>query len=111
MTIAGRTFTVTQDGGCTYTLSPASATFGCAGGTSSFTVSASNSACAWTASENRAWTSITSGSSGTGGGTIGYTVDAWTCSGSGATRSATMTLRDASTGDAVDTSSITQNHH
>ncbi len=111
MTIAGRTFTVTQDGGCTFTLSPGSATFGCSGGTGSFTVTTSNSACAWTASENRTWTGITSGSSGSGSGTIHYTVSTWTCSGSGATRSATMTLRDASTGSTEDTSSITQNHH
>ncbi|MDX9822059.1 MAG: BACON domain-containing carbohydrate-binding protein, partial [Syntrophales bacterium] len=96
MTIAGRTFTVTQDGGCTYTLSPGSATFGCTGGTGAFTVSASNSACAWTASDNRNWITITSGSSGTGNGTITYTVSPRSCS-PGSTRSGRISVTGGDT--------------
>ena len=54
---------------CTYTLSSASLSFGASGGSDSVTVTAA-SHCAWTAASDRAWMSITSGASGTGGGVV-----------------------------------------
>ena len=61
--------------GCTYSLSPTSQHFPAAGGTGSVNVS-TQSGCSWTAVSNVAWIHITSGSSGTGSGTVSYSVDA-----------------------------------
>jgi hypothetical protein len=72
MTIAGHTFTVTQVK-CSATLSPQTQAVPLLGG--SFTVSVTTQiGCPWQAVENLNWVTITSGSSGTGSGTIGYTV-------------------------------------
>jgi uncharacterized delta-60 repeat protein len=76
LTIAGQTYTVTQANGCTYNISPLSQNFGSAGGTGSFNISASNSSCPWTAaSTSLPWLTVTNGS-GTGGGTISFSVAA-----------------------------------
>lgn len=65
---------VTQDGiACTYSLAPASQAFADAGATASIGVTAS-SACAWTATSDSPWLTITSGSSGKGIGTIGFSI-------------------------------------
>ncbi|MDJ0840520.1 MAG: immune inhibitor A [Acidobacteriota bacterium] len=61
---------------CTYGISPASANFGDTGGNGSVTVSASDASCAWTATSNNGWITITSGASGTGNGTVNYSVAA-----------------------------------
>ncbi|MEW6126585.1 MAG: BACON domain-containing carbohydrate-binding protein [Acidobacteriota bacterium] len=89
MTIAGQTFTVTQDAGgsCTYSINPTTQNFVAAGGSSSVTVT-TQAGCNWTATSNAAWITITSGSSGTGSGTVNYSVTA----NSGAQRSGTMTI-------------------
>jgi C1A family cysteine protease len=58
---------------CTYAISPTGKTFKAAGGTGSFTVS-TQSGCPWSASEATDWVQITSGSSGTGSGTVYYSV-------------------------------------
>lgn len=58
---------------CSYSLSVASFTFGPSGGTGSVTVS-SGSTCAWTTATNASWIAVTSGSSGTGSGTVAFTV-------------------------------------
>jgi hypothetical protein len=73
--VAGSTFTVTQAGvACSYTVSPASASVAAAAGSGSFTVS-SSTGCSWTATSNAAW--ITLGTtSGSGNGTVSYTVAA-----------------------------------
>lgn len=74
ITVNGIAFTVTQAGNaCTYQISPGSATFPDAGGAGSFSV-VTQLSCAWTATSNNLWITITSGSSGTGKGTVGYTV-------------------------------------
>ncbi len=76
MTIAGRTFTVTQAAGsCAFTLSPASATIPTAGGSGGFNVTPSNQSCSWTAVNNAPdLIQFTSGDSGSGNGRIEYTV-------------------------------------
>jgi glucose/arabinose dehydrogenase len=62
---------------CTYSISPTSATFGKAVSTGSVSVTAS-SGCAWTATSNASWITITGGSNGSGNGTVGYSVAAYT---------------------------------
>jgi hypothetical protein len=72
----GQTFTVSQASNCSYVLSPASSgAISSDGAARSFTVT-TNSACPWTASTAASWIHITSGSSGTGSGTVAYSVDA-----------------------------------
>ncbi|MEE9200394.1 MAG: BACON domain-containing protein [Candidatus Brocadiales bacterium] len=60
---------------CTYSISPTSASATVSSGTGSVTVTATVS-CSWTAVSNKSWITVTSGSSGTGSGTVGYSVAA-----------------------------------
>jgi uncharacterized repeat protein (TIGR01451 family) len=73
--------------GCVAALSPSSATLPAAGGTGTFPVSAVTG-CTWTAVSNATWITITSGASGSGNGTVGYTVAPDT----GAQRSGAITV-------------------
>jgi len=88
ITIAGQTHTVSQEqGGCTYTISPASRSVDNDGGAYNVTVTATHSGCEWSTSENVGWISL-SPASGSGDGTVRVTVSANT----GAARSATITI-------------------
>ncbi len=87
LTIAGQTYTVNQATGCTYMLSATSQAFSLNGGSSSVTVSAV-AGCAWTAVSNVSWVMITAGSSGTGNGTVNFTVAA----SDGVTRTGTLII-------------------
>jgi hypothetical protein len=69
-----RTITVTCSG--TYSVSPASPAMPRGGGANSVTVTSDGSACGFAASSNVSWLTITSGASGTGSGTIHYSVAA-----------------------------------
>ena len=60
---------------CTYSLNPTSASFSASGGTGSVSVT-TQSGCAWTATSGASWMTITSGASGTGSGTVGYSIAA-----------------------------------
>jgi hypothetical protein len=60
---------------CSYSIAPSSQSLGYAAGSGSVTV-ATQGGCAWTATSNAAWLSVTSGSSGTGNGTVNYSVTA-----------------------------------
>jgi hypothetical protein len=60
---------------CSYAVSPTSASFGAAGGTTSFGVTTSTG-CTWTATASAAWLAITSGAAGSGSGTVAYSVAA-----------------------------------
>lgn len=74
LTIADKTFTVTQGGtGCLYSLTPMSQTFGGEGGTGSSAVT-TTAACGWEASSNVSWITITAGASGTGSGGVTFSV-------------------------------------
>ena len=76
MTIAGKTFTVSQDGtNCSYSISPASQTLSASASTNTVNVTAS-AGCAWTATSNDSFLSINSGASGSGNGTVTYTIAA-----------------------------------
>ncbi len=71
ITIAGQVFIVTQDA-CSVTFALGNATVSSGGG--NFTVSVPAVCGAWTATSNDAWITINSGASGTGSGTVAYTV-------------------------------------
>jgi hypothetical protein len=86
MTIAGKTFTVNQGQGCTYVLSPTSATIGDNGGPGSFTVQTA-AGCAWTAASSVPWITVTPPADGTGEGQVRFTV----ADNSGPSRSAAVT--------------------
>ena len=75
VTIGGQTFTVNQAAaGCTFTLNPTSASAAATGANGTTAVSAPPG-CAWTATSNvPSWLIVTAGGSGSGGGTIGYSV-------------------------------------
>ncbi|MBF0539181.1 MAG: DUF1566 domain-containing protein [Nitrospirae bacterium] len=75
MTIAGQTFIVFQDRlSCDYTLTPQSKNFTSSGGSDSVSITASNSACVWTATSNSpSWLIVTSGDTGAGNGGVSYT--------------------------------------
>lgn len=73
---------------CSYTISPARSVFEAAGGTGSVNVM-TTSACAWTATSNAAWVTINTGATGTGNGTVTFTVAANTAA---TVRTGTLTI-------------------
>ncbi|HYJ86058.1 MAG TPA: M36 family metallopeptidase [Pyrinomonadaceae bacterium] len=75
-------------GTCSFSISPTSASFASGGGTGSVTVT-TPAGCAWTAVSNATFITITSGSSGSGNGTVNYSVAANTGTTS---RNGTMTV-------------------
>lgn len=77
--------------GCTYAISPTSQSFSAGGGFGNVTVTASPSGCTgnWTASSNTGFLAVTSGSSGTGNGMVGYSVSS---NSSTSSRSGTLTI-------------------
>jgi M6 family metalloprotease-like protein len=74
---------------CTYSISPQSQSFSSAGGTATVSVTA-GSGCSWTASSSAGWITVTSGASGSGNGTVGYSVQA----NAGVARSGTLAIGD-----------------
>ena len=76
---------------CTFTVSPTSTSYGPGGGSSAVTVTASASTCAWTASSNATWATLTGTAGGTGTGQVGYSVGP----NSGLARSAQLTVAGA----------------
>jgi hypothetical protein len=74
LTIAGQTFTVNQAAApCTYSIDPSTASAPSAGGNGNVALTA-QAGCAWNASSNAGFISITSATSGSGNATIGYNV-------------------------------------
>ncbi|HYN09884.1 MAG TPA: PQQ-dependent sugar dehydrogenase [Vicinamibacterales bacterium] len=73
---------------CTYGISPGSQTFGAGGGTGTVDVTTA-AGCPWSATSNASWIHVMSGSSGTGNGNVGYSIDA---NGSASPRTGTMTI-------------------
>ena len=85
LTVGGQTFTVNQAGNCAFTIDRTSTTVPAQGGTGSVTVT-SGAGCAWSASSNAPWLSITAGASGTGNGTVQFSAAA------GGPRTGTLTI-------------------
>src|SRR5215212_8054948 len=75
-------------GSCTFSISPTSSSQPAGGGTGSVSVTTS-AGCSWSAVSNATFITITSGSSGTGSGTVNYSVAA---NGGTGSRTGTMTV-------------------
>ena len=90
LTVGGQTVTVNQwTGTCTYAISPTSQAFEQAGGTGGPISVTTQPGCAWAAVSNANWLNVTSGSSGTGNGTVTYFVG---LNSSGTDRTGTFTI-------------------
>jgi Viral BACON domain len=91
LTIAGQTFTVTEDAAaCIVSIDSTAANFPATGGSSNVMVTANGTNCDWTAISNSSSITITSGTNGIGSDTVSYTVTANT----GTARTVTMTIAD-----------------
>ncbi|MEZ5402690.1 MAG: BACON domain-containing protein [Bryobacteraceae bacterium] len=88
VTVGSNTFTVSQSAACSYSLDRTSSASSRQGGASTVTVIAPQG-CPWTARSNSPWISIASGASGSGGGTVAYTVQPTTMPSS---RTGTLTI-------------------
>jgi hypothetical protein len=92
LTIGGKTFTVSQAAApspaCTYSIAPANQTIAVGGGGGSVAVT-TGADCAWTATSSAAWLTVASGASGTGTGSVVFTVSA---NATGVARSATIAV-------------------
>jgi len=74
--VAGQTLTITQGGTtCAYSVDTTVRSFGLGGGVGTIDVDASPG-CQWSALSSSSWIIINSGSSGTGNGTVNFTVSA-----------------------------------
>jgi len=77
LTVAGQTVTVNQDPApCTFSLSDTTLSIVAAGDDKTIHVTASSASCAWTASSDMSWMTITSGATGTGSGDVVVHFDA-----------------------------------
>jgi hypothetical protein len=78
LTIGGQNHAIVQQGRsptvCSYDVSPGSATFPKDAGTGTFTVAAPGG-CSWTAISDASWLVVTSGSRGSGAGSVSFTVE------------------------------------
>lgn len=79
---------INDDIACSYLIVPQSESFGAQGHPGAVVVVETQIDCGWTATSNDSWITITSGSSGTGDGTVRYAVAANT----GNARTGTMTI-------------------
>ncbi len=86
--VAGINFTLAQ-AGCSYPVTPAPAANPPSGGTSYTVTVGASASCAWTAVSNASWLTVTSGASGSGTATVGYTVAA---NNTGISRTATLAI-------------------
>ncbi len=75
MTAGGQTFTINQGAGCSYMLNPVSQNFGAGGGTGTIAITA-GTGCPWTAVPSTAWLTVTSANTGSGSGSVSFTVAA-----------------------------------
>ena len=86
--LGGSVSRLSQAAVCEYAITPTSASFGPAGGTGTINVSA-GAGCTWTAHSNASWSTIT-GFTGSGHGTVTYSVDPY--SGKPKKRNGTLTV-------------------
>lgn len=75
LTIGGKTFTISQESGCSYTLSSLLSSVGSASGSGTFTVNAFPG-CGWSAVSNSSWINVTSGGSGSGTDAVAFSFQA-----------------------------------
>jgi Putative binding domain, N-terminal/Viral BACON domain len=87
MTVAGHTFTVTQQSGCSIALGAGTQAFPAAGGQGAVRVDSSGG-CQWQAVSNASWITIQSGANGSGGGEVRFQV----ATNTGGARNGTLTI-------------------
>jgi len=87
--IAGQTHTVTQASGCVYSISPTIQTFSKSVNSSAPIAVTTAAGCSWTAVSHDSWITVAAGASGTGPGTVFFTITENT---TGATRTGTLTI-------------------
>lgn len=75
ITVADKTLSITQAGGCTYSFSPVDASFGADAAVSQTTAVVTAPGCSWSASSS-SWITLNSGQNGTGPGSVTYSVTA-----------------------------------
>jgi Viral BACON domain/Putative binding domain, N-terminal len=85
--VAGQSVTVTQTPGCATSFTPTAQSVASSGGSGSVAV-VTDAACTWSSRSDAAWVVITGGQTGTGPGTVRFSVDAW----DGPARSGTLTI-------------------
>src|SRR5262249_20951950 len=85
--VAGQIFTLMQDSGCVYNLSPSAQVLPETGGSGLTSVSA-NTGCQWTVTSNDSW--LTANGTGNGNGTFNYSASAF----AGGTRTGTISVAD-----------------
>lgn len=73
ITAAGQTFTIAQDGSCSFSISPASQNISSSGGTTPVAVTGP-AVCSWTATSAAPWITVSSGATGSGNGTVQLTI-------------------------------------
>lgn len=88
ISIGSASFALTQNGGCSYTLTPTSQGINASGGTGTVSVT-TRSTCSWTVTRTGSWITITGGSSGSGNGVVTYRVSS---NGGSSTRYGTLTI-------------------
>ena len=91
--VANQRATITQAGvsgppACSASISPTSQNIGAAGGAGTPVAVSAASTCQWTAASNASWITVSSGATGTGNGTVTFSVAA----NSGAARTGTLTI-------------------
>jgi hypothetical protein len=90
-------YAVTQSAGvCSFVLNPEGGSFSASGGSGFFTVTPSDLACAWTATSDSTWATVTANASATGIATVSYSVQ--TYAGPVGPRVATITVRGTLSG-------------
>jgi all-beta uncharacterized protein/BACON domain-containing protein len=89
LTVAGQTITVNQAAApCSYSVTPTSVSVGAAGGSGTPISVSTASGCAWTAMSKASWVTVLTGASGTGSGSVTYSVQ----TNSGGARTGTLTV-------------------
>jgi hypothetical protein len=88
ITIAGQPLTVSQASGCSYAINPTSQSIGSGGGAGSQVNVTTTTGCTWTGVANDTFLSVTSGASGSGNGTVNFTIASTT----GPGRTGTLTI-------------------
>ena len=91
LSIGSQSVTVNQAAAavtCTYSIAPSSQSVGAAGGAGTQVNVTTTAGCAWTAASGVAWISIASGATGSGSGSVSFTV----ASNTGAERTGSLTI-------------------
>jgi hypothetical protein len=88
LTVAGRTVTVNQPSGCSYSVTPTTISISALGGTGTPVFVSTGSGCTWTATSSAGWITLLTGAAGTGPGSVTYAV----LPNTGSARSATLTV-------------------